>query len=106
MLRTEMKIIALYLLKCIRYYKYSHSNKKNAFRECNKAINNIYVGAMQSTIYTTCVNFKSRDCYQKRIDRPNIENAAGARASGSFWSKYLVHKKIVLLILLETLCCS
>ena len=36
-----------------------------------------------------------------RIVRPNIENVASAKASGSFWSKYLLHKKRVLYILPE-----
>ena len=67
---------------------YRHSNnKQNALSECNIAINNIYVGAMHCTFYMTCVSCKLRDCYENRIVRPNIENAASGRASGSFWSK-------------------
>ena len=34
-----------------------------------------------------------------RIVRPNIENPASARASGSFWSKLLLHKRRELFIL-------
>ena len=49
----------------------------------------------------TCISCKSRNWYKNRIVRPNIEKAARARASGSFWSKYLLHKKKVLLILPE-----
>ena len=56
---------------------------------------------MLSTIYMTCISCKSRDWYKNRIVRPNIENAASARASGSFWSKYLLPKKRVLLVLPE-----
>ena len=47
------------------------------------------------------ISCKSLDWYKKRIVRPNIENAASARASGSFWSKYLLHKKRVLVVLTE-----
>ena len=56
---------------------------------------------MLSTIYMTCISCKSRDWYKNRIVRPNIENAASARAYGSFWSRYLLHKKRVLLTLPE-----
>ena len=58
---------------------------------------------MLCTIYMACISCKSRDCYKNRIVGPNIENAASARASatGSFWSKYLLHKKGVLLVLPE-----
>ena len=56
---------------------------------------------MLSTIYMTCISCKSRDWYKNRIVRPNIENAASARASGSFWSKSLLHNKRVLLVLPE-----
>ena len=44
---------------------------------------------------------KTRDWYKKRIVRSNVEKAASAQASGSFWSKYVLHKKRVLLNLLE-----
>ena len=54
---------------------------------------------MLSTIYMTCISCKSRDGYEKRIVRPNIENATSPRVSSSIWSKYLLHKKRVLLIL-------
>ena len=54
---------------------------------------------MLNTIYMTCISCKSRDWYESRIVRPKIENAASARASGSFYSKYLLHKKRVLFIL-------
>ena len=54
---------------------------------------------MHCTFYMTCISCKSRDCYENRIVRPNMENATSARASGSFWSKYLLHKNRVLLIL-------
>ena len=40
-----------------------------------------------------------RDWYKYRIVRMIIANAASAGASGSFWSKYLLHKKRVLLVL-------
>ena len=56
---------------------------------------------MLSTIYMTCISCKSRDWYKNRIERPNIANAASARASGSFWSKYLLHKKRVQPVLPE-----
>ena len=56
---------------------------------------------MLSTIYMACISCKSRDWYMNRIVRPNIENAASARAFGSFWSKYFLYKKRVLLILPE-----
>ena len=56
---------------------------------------------MLSTICMTSISCKSRDWYKKRIVRPNIKNAASARTSGSFWSKYLLHKKRVLLVLPE-----
>ena len=56
---------------------------------------------MFNTIYMTCSSSKSRDGYKNRIVRPNIINAARARASGSFWSKYLLHKERILLILRE-----
>ena len=56
---------------------------------------------MLSNIYMTCISSKSRDLYKNRIFRPNIENAASARASGSFLSKYLLHKKRESLVLLE-----
>ena len=68
--------------------------------ECNIAVNNMYVGAKHSTIYTTCIRCKSCDCYQNRIVRPSIENATSAKVSGSFWSKCLLHKRRALLILL------
>ena len=57
---------------------------------------------MLSTIYMTCISCKSCDLYKNRIVRPNIENAASARASDSFWSKYLLHKKRVLLVYLKS----
>ena len=50
---------------------------------------------MFNTIFMTCISWKSRDGYKNRIVRPNIINAAWERASGSFWSKYLLHKKRV-----------
>ena len=56
---------------------------------------------MLSTIYMICISCKSRDRFKNRIVRPYVENAASVRASGSFWSKYLLHKKRVLLILPE-----
>ena len=56
---------------------------------------------MLSTIYMTYISCKSRDKYKNRIVRPNIENAASARSSGRFWSKYLLHKKRVLFVLPE-----
>ena len=56
---------------------------------------------MLCTIYMVCISCKSRDWYKNRIVRPNIENAASVRASGSFWSKYLLHKEDVLLVLPE-----
>ena len=49
--------------------------------------------AMLITIYMTCISCKSRDWYKSRIVRPNIENAASARASGSLWSKYCYRRK-------------
>ena len=56
--------------------------------ECNIATNDIYVGAMLSTmyVYMPCISCRSRDWYKKR---PNIENTASARATGSLGSKYL-----------------
>ena len=56
---------------------------------------------MLCTIYMACISCKSRDWYKNRIVRPDIENDASARSSGSFWSKYLLHKKGVLLVLPE-----
>ena len=65
------------------------------------ATSNAYVGAMLSTVSKTCISCKSRDWYKNRIVTPIIENAASARASGRFWSKYLLHKERILLILRE-----
>ena len=56
---------------------------------------------MLSTINMTCISRKSHDLYKNSFVTPNIENAASARASGSFWSKCLLHKKKVILILPE-----
>ena len=55
--------------------------------ESNIDTNNIYVGAMLSTIYTTCISCKPLVCYKNRIVRPNSKNAKNARTSNSFWSK-------------------
>ena len=68
-------------------------------KEIYKAANNIQVGAMLYTLYNTCISCKSRDWYRNRIVRLNIENDACARAFDSFWSTYLLYKKIVILIL-------
>ena len=56
---------------------------------------------MLSTICMTCISCKSREWYKDRIVTPNFVNAASARASVSFWSKYMLHKKRVVLILRE-----
>ena len=66
------KMIEFYLLICIIWYDYRHSDKQNTLRECNIATNNLYVGAIYSTIYMTCLSCKSRDCYKNRIIWPNI----------------------------------
>ena len=52
-------------------------------------------------IYMTYISCLSREWYKNRTVRPIIENLASARASGSFWSKYLLHKKTVLSVLPE-----
>ena len=39
---------------------------------------------MLNIIDMKCITCKSRDKYKIRIVRPNIENAASARVSGSF----------------------
>ena len=45
------------------------------------------------TISMTYVNCSSRDWYENRIVRPNIENSAIAKASGSFWSNLLLQNR-------------
>ena len=50
---------------------------------------------MLSTISMTYISCKSRDMYNNIIIRPSIENATSARASGSFGSKYFLHKLIL-----------
>ena len=55
---------------------------------------------MLSTIYITCISCKSRDWYENRILRPNIENADSARASGIFGQNICYIR--VLLILHKT----
>ena len=47
----------------------------------------------------TFISCYSRDWYKNRIVKPNIENPASAKASGSFWSKLLLQKRRGLLIL-------
>ena len=60
---------------------------------------------MISTIYMTCMSCKSRDWFKNISVRPNNENAASARASGSFWSIYLSITYSTWKVLGVTFCC-
>lgn len=66
----------------------------NRLRECIIAINNkhVYAGAILSTINMTFISCKSRVWYENRTDWQNIKNAGSARAVGSSWFKFLLHK--------------